>query len=425
MKGNLHRLRLNNKQRTLAFKHAGTSRHAYNWGVALCNEISEKRDKLPSSIDLHKLLVKDVKPDNMWYYEASKCAPQQALRNLSTSWSNFFRKLKSGEVEKNRKSYIREQKSKGLEINNRKLNNICKPKFKKKGVNESFYIEGKIVVDGNKIKVPKFGWIRMEESYGEPFMVKNVTISLRAGFFFISFRTELGNKIVKGIDKKPSVGVDLGVKTLATMSDGKSHPNAKAHKKYKRNLKIAQRKVSKKYNKDEKVQSKNYYKAKNRVSKTHFRISCIRKDSIHKLTTQLAKNHSMIVIEDLNVKGMLKNRRLSGAIQDGGFHEFRRQLEYKTEWYGSKLVVIDRFYPSSKTCSSCSKVKKELKLSERTYKCEGCGLAIDRDLNAAINIRRLAESYDVIACGELNKPNAKANRDSLKQEENSKMLSFV
>lgn len=425
MKGSLHRLNLNNKQKTLARKHAGVARHAYNWGVEICNNALKNEEKLPSSIDLHKLLVKDVKSENAWYYDCSKCAPQQALRNLNTSWTNFFRIAKSGELKKKKAAYIRERKRKGLEVSNKKLANLCKPNFKKRGQNDSFYLEGNIVVKGDRIKVPKFGWIRMEESYPNEFKVKNVTISLRAGHFFISFKTELEKTIVRGIKNKPSVGVDLGIKTLATMSDGSTHPNAKAFKKYKRKLKLAQRQMSKKYNEDEKKQSNNYYKSKDRVAKLHYRISCIRKDSIHKLTTNLAKNHSLIGIEDLNVSGMLKNRKLSGAIQDGGFYEFRRQLEYKAKWYGSELVVIDRFYASSKTCSCCGEVKKDLKLSDRMYNCDNCGLSIDRDLNAAINIKCWAESYYASACGELNKPDASADRDSMKQEINSKMLSFV
>ena len=427
MKGHKHRLELNNKQKTLAFKHVGVARHAYNWGVDLCRGIENKRGKLPSAIDLHKLLVRDVKSENEWYYKVSKYSPQQALRDLSTSYTNFFRKLKSGEVERKRKAYIKSRKSKGLPIKKEKLDDMCKPNFKKKGVRDNFYLEGNIIIKGNKIKIPKFGWVKMSESYNETFNVKNVTISRCADYFFISFKRELEDVTIKGIKKKKIIGIDLGVKTLATLSDGFFRPNLKPFKQQQGKLRIAQRVVSKRYNENKNYdeQSKNYEKAKKRVAKIHYKISCIRKDSLHKLTTYLAKNHSLIGVEDLNVSGMMKNRRLSGAIQDGGFFEFRRQLEYKTKWYGSELVVIDRYFPSSKTCSCCGNIKKDLKLSDRIYNCDNCGFSIDRDLNAAINIKELAESWYATACGELYKPDYDIVRNFKKQEINSKMLSFV
>jgi len=235
----------------------------------------------------------------------------------------------------------------------------------------------------------------------------------------------VGDLKIKGIENKPTVGTDLGIKVLATHSNGEVVKAVKAYNKYKWKLKIAQRVVSKRYDKDKKIQSKNYYKAKKKVANLHYKISCLRIDATHKLTTYLAKNHSLVGIEDLNVSGMMKNHKLAGAIQDGGFYEFRRQLEYKTKWYGSKLVVIDRYFPSSKKCSCCGNIKKDLKLSDRIYNCEKCGLSIDRDLNAAINIRNEADSYDASACGELKPPEYDIVRNSTKQEVNSKMLSFV
>lgn len=419
MKSFKHRLELNNKQKSLAMQHAGVARHAYNWGVNLCNEISREKGKLPSAIDLHKLLVKDVKSVNKWYYDVSKFTSQEALRNLRKSWDNFFRSHKRGEVEKKRKAYVKERKAKGLPINNNKLFNMCKPKFKKKGVNDNFYLEGKIIIKGNKIKVPAFGWIKMSEHYDTEFEVKNVVISRQADYFFISFKRELEDIKIKGIETKPIVGVDVGISTLATMSDGSSFPSVKAYRKNKRKLKIAQRVVSKRFNEGAKEQSKNYKKAKAKVARIHYRISCIRKDSTHKLTTNLAKNHSLIGIEDLNVKGMMKNHKLASAISDGGFYEFRRQLEYKTKWYGSQLVVIDRYFPSSKMCSCCGNIKKDLKLSQRVYDCENCGLSLGRDLNAAINIRNEAVSSIASVCGGLNKTDNYVS-NSMKQKINSK-----
>lgn len=425
MKSTKVRLELNNKQTTLAFKHAGTARHAWNWGVDICKKASENKEKLPSAIDLHKKLVAEVKPENLWYYEVSKCAPQEALRDLKDSaWSRFFRELKNGTIEKKKNSYISKQKRKNQPINYKKLNDIGKPKFKKKGESDSFYLEGiKIVIKGNKIKLPVFGLVKLSEYFEEELSVKNVVISKTAEEWFISFKQELPDLKIKGIESKPSVGVDLGIKTLAFLSDGKEFKNVKAFKINKRKLKLAQRKQSKKFNKDSKKQSNNYKKASKKVAKIHQKIANIRKDATHKLTTYLAKNHSLIGIEDLNVSGMMKNRKLSSAIADGGFYEFRRQLEYKSAWYGSKVVVIDRFFPSSKTCSCCGNVKEKLKLSERIFNCEACKSSIERDLNAAINIKNYAVSYTVNVCGESkNQPILVGTQRNRKQTTKKKLV---
>lgn len=421
LKGKIVQLELNNKQKTLASKHAGTARHAYNWGVSVCKEASEKREKLPSAIDLHKKLVAEVKSENTWYYEVSKCSPQEALRDLmNDGWSKYFKELKNGTIEKKKNNYIAKQKRKNQPINYDKLNDIGKPKYHKKGVHDSFYLEGNIVIKGNKIKLPNFKWVKLSESFDENFTVKNVTISRTANDWFISWKTEFDDDALKieGIENLPEVGVDIGIKTLATLSDGTTFANVKAFKKFKKKLAKAQRTQSKRYNPKSKEQSKNYKKAAKKVAKIHQKIANVRNDATHKLTTHLAKNHSTVKIEDLNVSGMMKNRKLSGAIQDGGFYEFRRQLEYKCAWYGSNLVVIDRFFASSKTCSCCGKVKKDLKLSERIFNCDGCGISIDRDLNASINIKNYTESYSEKACGELCKPENNFG-NSLKQEANN------
>jgi len=258
------------------------------------------------------------------------------------------------------------------------LHDIGKPKFKKKGKRDSFYLEGSVSLAGNKIKLPRIGWVRCSELLPD-IEVKNVTISRTANEWFVSFKVPYLPAITK--KKINVVGVDLGIKTLATLSTGEIFENLKPFKKYKRKLKLAQRRVSKKFDKTKKVQSNNYHKAATRVAKIHQQIANSRKDAMHKLTTYLSKNHAEIVIEDLNVKA------------DGAFYEFRRQLEYKTKWYGSKLTVIDRFYPSSKTCSNCGNVKRDLKLSDRIYNCKCCGHCQDRDLNAAINIKKQSASY--------------------------------
>jgi putative transposase len=365
MKSFKSELNLNNKQRTLMAKHAGVARHAYNWGLATCIELHEKGEKRPSAMTLHKGLVAEVKSQYEWYYEVSKCAPQQALRDLERAFKNFFT-----------------VQGRGF------------PRFKKKGINDSFYLEGNLQIKGNQIKLPRMGWVKTYEKFLPPILIKsnsNVTISRKAEQWFISYKVDVEPQPVH--HPNGCLGVDLGVKTLATLSNGMTFPSVKAYRKAQKKLASLQRSVSRKVK-----GSNNRKKAIKKLAKAHYQVACIRKDATHKLTSYLAKNHSEVVIEDLNVSGMLKNHRLAQAIADGGFYEFRRQLEYKCEWYGSQLTVVDRFYPSSKTCSDCGEIKKDLKLSDRTFICPSCGFFLDRDLNAAINLSR-AGSSPVSACG--------------------------
>jgi putative transposase len=365
MQGFKTQLILNNKQTSLMKQHCGVSRHAWNWGLALCQEKLKNKEKLPTAIDLHKMLVSEVKPHNQWYYDVSKNSPQQALRNLETAFKRCFKKTSKF------------------------------PRFKKKGRKNSFYTEGNIQIKNNKIKLPKFGWIKLSERFDE-LTVKNCVVSRVSDKWFVSFKLDIPNLKVKDIELKDTVGVDLGIKTLAVLSNGKVFDNKRPFKRNKRKLKLAQRKQSKLFKKGKKEQSKNYKKQSLKVSKIHYKISCIRKDATHKLTTYLSKTHREIVIEDLNVSGMSKNHKLASAILDGGFYEFRRQLEYKTKWHGSVLTVCNRYYPSSKTCSNCGTIKKDLKLSDRVYKCQNCQLEIDRDLNASFNLNKLSVSYTAL-----------------------------
>ena len=198
-----------------------------------------------------------------------------------------------------------------------------------------------------------------------------------------------------------TIGVDLGVLSLATLSDGTIVPGPKALRQGLRRLRRLSRSHSRK-----RRGSRNRARAARRLARHQARIAALRRDHLHKLTTQLAKTHGRIVVEDLNVRGLLGNRRLSRSLADAGFGEFRRQLANKCQWYGSQLVVADRWFPSSKTCSRCATVKPELSLSERSYHCPNCGLVMDRDLNAAINLAGWAHpavtasvAETVTACG--------------------------
>jgi putative transposase len=358
-------LKLNNRERTQLAKHAGVARHAWNWGLDLCQKIlnynrENPDDKLrfPSAIDLHKFLVKWVKAENPWYYEVSKTSPQYALRHLSSAFSDFFRKKM---------------------VNGRR---VGFPRFKKKGQHDSFTLEGTIKVEHRSIRLPKLGVLKTYERLPQGLAPKTAIVSRTADRWFVSFSYEIEpNPTVKILT---AVGVDLGIKTLATLSTGETFPNPQPYRKSQARLARLQKAASRKTK-----GSNNRHKANMRVAKQHARTANIRKDTLNKLTTHLAKNHSQVVIEDLNVSGMMKNHCLAKSIADLGMYEFRRQLTYKCELYGSELIIANRFFPSSKTCSSCGHIQ-DMPLKERVFNCQQCNASIDRDLNAARNLEHQA-----------------------------------
>ncbi len=376
-------LKVNNLTRSVLAQHAGTARHAWNWGLALTKQIldhnkanPDNKIKFPTAIDLHKWLVALVKPENSWYYQSSKCAPQWALRYLSQSWKRAFKKQAKP------------------------------PRFKKKGIQDSFTLDGSIKVEHQRIKIPSIGWLKTYERLPCGYKPKSVTVTRKADRWFISFKIET-EPLTNNSNRV--VGVDLGIKTLATLSSGISFEGAKSYRRYEAKLSRLQY-----LNRHKQKGSSNWQKAQKRIAQLHFRIANIRSDTLHKLTTYLAKNHSQVVIEDLNVSGMLANRKLAKAIQDMGFYEFRRQLEYKCELYGSKLIIANRWFASSKTCSNCGHKKEKLSLSQRVFNCGCCGVEIERDLNAALNLKSLAASSVVSACGVVS-----ADTATMKQENNT------
>ncbi|MBD2141085.1 IS200/IS605 family element transposase accessory protein TnpB [Anabaena sp. FACHB-1250] len=362
-------LKVNKQQKLLLAQHAGVARHAWNQGLALCQQLiihnklnPEDKIKFPTAIDLHKWLVASVKSQCQWYYEVSKCASQYALRYLSEAFKSFFKK------------------------------NTGFPKFKKKGKHDSFTLDGAIHIEQKKVKVPVIGWLKTYEVLPFGYQPKSVTISKQADKWFVSWKIEVETS--QNPKKQECVGVDLGINHLAMLSTGEVFDGLKSYKKYESKLARMQY-----LNRHKKVGSNNYIKSQIKIARLHQKIANMRKDTLHKITTYISKNHAVIGIEDLNVSGMLANGKLSKAIADMGFYEFRRQLEYKTQLYGSKLVVVDRFYPSSKTCSSCGEKKSSLSLSQRVFKCEKCGFECDRDVNAAINLKQEAVRLTVLACG--------------------------
>jgi len=294
-------------------------------------------------------------------YEVSKCSPQEALRNLDRAMINFFEKRAK----------------------------FPKFKSKKNGIG-GFRLTGTIKVEDNAIQLPRLGRLKLKESGYLPKDAKilSASVSERAGRWFVSILVEhdqpeyIGEK-----DEYSKVGVDLGIKTLATVSDGKVYNNPKPLRTKLRKLRKLNKSLSRKVK-----GSQNRKKAAKRVAKLHYRISNVRKDTLHKITTALAKTKQVVGIEDLNVSGMMKNHCLAQAIADLGLGEWRRQLEYKGKWYSCLIMPIDRFFPSSKTCHVCGEIKEDLMLSDREWTCEGCGTHHDRDYNASKNIEMVAVS---------------------------------
>jgi putative transposase len=363
-------LDLNNEQRTACMKHAGASRFAYNWGLARSKEAYRTTGKRPTAMQLHRELNVLKQTDYPWMYETSKCAPQEALRDLETAYKNFFRRV---ELKK-------QGKWKG------KLG-FPRPKKRSKAIG-SFRLTGSIHVYPDAIKLPRLGCFRLHERDFIPTDAKvlSATVSEQAGRWFVSIQVEEEQK--KPVSTAATaIGVDLGIKTLATLSDETTFENPRALKHALKKLKRLDRQKSRR-----EKGSANRKKTCRKLAKQHAHVTTIRKDVTHKLTTYLCKNHALVAIEDLNVAGMLKNHCLAQAVSDSNFGEIRRQLEYKSAYYGTHLVLVDRFYPSSKTCSGCGYIKPELSLSERTFVCEDCGMVLDRDLNAAINVRMVAVS---------------------------------
>lgn len=273
-----------------------------------------------------------------------------------------------------------------------------RPKFKKRGVHDSFYVANdKLKVRASEVRLPVIGWVRMTEELRFSGKIQAATVSRSADRWFISIQVDVGD-YQKPLVGNEIVGVDLGIKSTATLSTGEVLDSPKALKRRLKRL----RRLSRQHSRRQKG-SANRLKTSRRLTKLHWRIKCRRHDWLHKLTTRLCRENQAVVIEDLSVKNMMANRRLARAISDEGWYEFRRQLDYKSKVYGTEIVVAPKFYPSSKTCSRCGHVKAELSRAERTYTCSECGIEIDRDLNAARNLCTLG-LRGTDACGHRVRP---------------------
>ena len=371
--------------------HAGAARFAWNWGLARCKERHEAEGKWYSAVDLHKLwnAEKKTEPALAWWPENSKCVYQEAFRDLDRALRDFIRSKKG------------QRRGKRLGF----------PRFKKRGkCRDSFrFTTGVIRCDRGTVTLPRLGTIRTHESARKlarrvgngSARILSATVSRTAQRWFASFTVEVERDVPHSRARPGSaVGIDLGVKALLTGADNQGNVIAVSGPKPLRAALRKLRRASRAHSRKQ-PGSANRRQSAGRLGRVHARVADVRADALHKATSMLAARYETIVTEDLNVAGMTRNRRLARAVSDQGFGQARQMLGYKTTWNGGTLIVADRWFPSSKTCSGCGAAKATLPLSERTYRCGNCGLVLDRDVNAARNLLKLAASgaERVNACG--------------------------
>lgn len=350
-----YRIYPNKSQKVLLSKTFGCIRVIWNANVESFNSYDKDSNPKPKIIIKSDLII-----DKPWLNEISAAAIQQKIRDFQEITNQFFSKTRKKE--------------------------IGRPSFKKKSGNQSYRLPNqKFSLKDNKIRLEKIGWVKISIDRNIPDNSKmlSCTISMNCcGQYFVSILVDvvIPNKGKTG----KSVGIDLGLKSFATLSDGVVIDNIKFFREKQSEIAKIQRHLSRK-NKG----SNRHRKNKIKIARLYNKIANRRNNFLHNVTTSLVNNYDVICIEDLNVSGMLSNHKLAKAISDTSFSMFRSMLEYKCNWYGKELVVIDRFYPSSKTCSKCGWKKEDLTLSDRVFKCENCSIEIDRDLNAAINIQRV------------------------------------
>lgn len=369
IKGIKVQLKPNNKQNSLLFQCAGTARFIYNWTLDKQEKNYINSGKFISDGDLRKELTKLKKTEELkWLNKYSNNIPKQAVKDACDAYKKFFKKL------------------------------VDKPKFKsKRKTPPKFYHDtDKIKFTQTHVQLEKLGKVKLSEFSRIPTSGKyiNPRVSFDGLNWWVSVGIEIPDMVIDKLVSEP-LGIDAGIKDLAVVSNGEIHKNinkTRSIKKADKKLKRLQRQASRQYEKNKKFKIKgkgeNLLKLEKQINTTYKRLTNIRANHLHQTTFALVKNKpEYIVIEDLNVKGMMKNKHLSKAVASQCLREFRRQLEYKCEWYGIPLIIADRWYPSSKTCSCCGYVKKDLNLSDRVYRCSECSLVIDRDLNASINLR--------------------------------------
>jgi putative transposase len=355
-----HKIRLNpSVEQTQWFLQAcGVARFCFNWGLAEWKRQYEAGEK-PSAYKLKKQFNAIRREQFPWSYEVSKNAVDSGFLSLDAAFKNFFRRCKNGDA---KKGY---------------------PNFKsKRRSRKSFRMDGsRVRLDGYWLKLEKLGEpINMAEVLMFDGEIKSVTIFEDAGHWYAAVNVEVEPS--EHEYPQESVGIDLGIKTLAVLSDGREFENQKLLRSELRKLKRLNRELSRRQE-----GSGRWNRTKQKLARLHRCIANRRLDYQHKITTEIASTYQVIGIEDLNVAGMLRNHCLALSIADAGFGEIRRQLRYKAEWYGGTLVEVDRIFPSSRLCRFCGWINSDLTLADRIWTCD-CGAVLDRDQNAALNIEQ-------------------------------------
>ena len=351
-----HKIRIypNKEQEVFLKKSCGVARFVYNWGLAEWKKQYKNGEK-PNHFILKKQFNGIKKDEFPFVCEVSKCCAEIAFMNLGRAYKNFFDK---------RAKY---------------------PKFKKKGIHDSFGLDNlKFHIDGKHIKLAKMQLMRMAEPLRFDGKIMSGTVSCVAGKWYISIAVEVKKDLTLPKTGK-YVGVDLGVKDIAITSDGYKFANPQWINKSEKKLKRLQRELARR-----KRASKRHERTRLRLTRKHNQVANQRRDWLHKLTTYLVRNYDVISLEDLNVRGMTKNHSLAKAITNVSFGEFNRQIEYKAQMYGKQIYRVDRFFPSSKTCSVCGCIQDKMPLNVREWTCPDCGAHHDRDINAATNLLRQA-----------------------------------
>lgn len=365
--GNKVRIFPTKEQEHKMWQSVGTARFIYNWTLVRQEENYKIGGKFSSDNDLRKELTILKKTELNWLNEVSNNVAKQAVKDGCNAYKTFFKGIAD------------------------------KPKFKSRRKSKpSFYNDtSKLKVKENSVLIEKVGWINIEKN-SIPMNCKytNPRISFDGRYWYISVGIEKEQPIVKLTDE--SIGIDVGIKDLAICSNGMTFKNinkTKKVKKLEKRLRRLQRRVSRKYLKNKEgskfVKTSNIIKIEKQIKLLHRKLANIRSNHSHQATNMIVKTKpSRVVMETLNIKGMMKNRHLSKAIAKQCLYEFKRQMEYKCKYNGIEFIEADKWYPSSKTCSECGHIKVKLSLSERTYICEECGCVIDRDYNASINLSR-------------------------------------
>jgi putative transposase len=362
-------LKLNHKECTLMARHSGYARFCYNYALALYQGVTSLPGGTSKKVAaIERVFTNHVKklPQYQWTNTLSSRVYKTTFRHFGTALSRCF-----------------EGKSKF-------------PKFKRKKDGDSFTVDSSdwnhaILLQPQKsIKIPTLGTFRLKEAIPFPCMAQTFTISRTADKWYVSFTIKAQKIPPLFHPVVATIGIDLGVSTFATLSDGNSYESPQTLKQAKTKLSKSQWRNRHKQSGNRKLGvkvSNNARKHDRRLAKIHGKTAARRRDFLQKTTTEISRKYARICIEDLNVSGMMANHKLASAISDCGFYEFRRQLEYKSVMYGTTVEMVDRWYPSSKTCSSCGHIQS-MPLKERVFRCQHCGIAINRDLNAAINLSR-------------------------------------